>query len=304
MHRCLGTFLVTALFIAAPLVRPAAAQTAATVPAAEPNAPAVKVDLSLALALPDAPGYFQRHGAVTAGDLKFRMTYGLFLPPEYFQSKDPYPLFIHLHNAGAKGLGGARLTSEGLSSYWSGDAGRGDVENDTRMNVRRSAKYIGLAPQLPTNYEWKTPPVPDALWELVCQLSHTYRIDFQRIYLTGYSYGGTNTWEVSLALPHRFAAIVPISGRASSPNPDQDVRQLLDTGIYLACGTADKTFLPFSEQMRDALKNARHPNFIYRTVLNGGHGCYPEIFVDRKFWEWLYAQRRSSGPASVSGTGQ
>ena len=37
-------------------------------------------------------------------------------------------------------------------------------------------------------------------------------MDTNRIYLTGLSMGGYGTWDLGLAYPERFAAIVPICG--------------------------------------------------------------------------------------------
>jgi len=40
----------------------------------------------------------------------------------------------------------------------------------------------------------------------------TYKVDAQRIYLTGLSMGGYGTWSLAEALPDRWAAIVPVCG--------------------------------------------------------------------------------------------
>jgi hypothetical protein len=41
-----------------------------------------------------------------------------------------------------------------------------------------------------------------------------YRADPKRVYLTGYSKGGWATWELAVAFPRRWAAIVPVCGFA------------------------------------------------------------------------------------------
>jgi len=225
------------------------------------------------------------------------MSFGLFLPASYFESQEPFPLLITLSTAGARGVGGGRLDAEGMCSYWTPEGPRVS-ENSGKVNIRKTARFIGLAPQCPSKYDWKNQPIPQALSELINELAKTYRIDQDRIYVTGFSYGGTNTWEMAEALPERFAAIAPISGRATA-NPEQDMERLRNVGIYLAVGSADKPFLPLSERMHEALKATHHPNFVYRVVPNGGHGCYTEVYTDPRFWEWLYAQSRKKNPATA-----
>lgn len=279
------------------VTQPAAPVAPAPAPVVAPTQPTVDVKLATeAMALPNSPGYHQRHCHVTNGDEKFRMTYGLFLPANYFASKEKFPVVISLSTAGAKGLGGMNLASDGMCSFWT--TARGDLpDTPTQVGVRKAARFIGVAPQCPGKYDWKTPPMPEAVWGLIEQLAQNYRIDIDRVYVTGFSYGGTSTWDIALALPTKFAAIVPISGRAM-PDPEQSARTLKNVAIYLACGTADKTFFPLNQSMHDALVATTHPRFVWREVPGGGHGCYPAIYSDPTFWNWLYAQKRGFAPTT------
>ena len=48
--------------------------------------------------------------------------------------------------------------------------------------------------------------------ELIDHIEEKFRVDADRIYLTGLSMGGYGTWHFATQAPERFAAIVPICG--------------------------------------------------------------------------------------------
>ena len=73
----------------------------------------------------------------------------------------------------------------------------------------------------PTNrrrfgFDWEDWGRRDAL-EVLEQMQRRYRIDPDRIYLTGHSMGGHGTWHVGLHHADRFAAIAPSAGWNSFP---------------------------------------------------------------------------------------
>src|SRR5207245_1577857 len=47
---------------------------------------------------------------------------------------------------------------------------------------------------------------------LLAEVAQDYRVDPERIYLTGISMGGYGTWSLAASHPDRWAAIVPICG--------------------------------------------------------------------------------------------
>ena len=80
----------------------------------------------------------------------------------------------------------------------------------------------------------------EAVVGLIDEIIKKYRIDPDRVYLSGLSMGGKGTWLVAEAAPDRFAAIAPISavavlpdkaGRASSLHPDVDHLRRDDGGF-------------------------------------------------------------------------
>lgn len=53
--------------------------------------------------------------------------------------------------------------------------------------------------------------------DVIAAVERAYRIDPDRVYLTGYSMGGEGTWQIGLHYPDRFAAIVPVCAISDPP---------------------------------------------------------------------------------------
>lgn len=120
--------------------------------------------------------------------------YRIFIPSSYDGSK-PFPLIIALH-----GMGG-----DETSYFDSYGPGAFKVEAEKRGYIvacpkgRQSASmYMGSAEK----------DVMDVLEDV----KRAYRIDTDRIYMTGHSMGGYGTWSVSMNYPHVFAALAPVAG--------------------------------------------------------------------------------------------
>jgi predicted peptidase len=246
---------------------------------------------------PSSPGYHVIHTTAEVGGRKMPLAYGVFLPPVYFTSHQPLPILVALHNGGSKGAdGGTGLTYEGMGMLLSQDHpdDRGAGEKPANpVHLRREAQFIGLVPQCPEGCEWDTPPVPRLIDALIGQIAKAYGADETRVYLTGFSYGATFTWRMALALPHRFAAIVPVDGRAT-PDPARDALKLQDVAIYQVIGSDDAGFLPEAQRMRTALEAAKHPKYIYHVIQGGTHWSYAAVYTDPAFWTWLLAQHRGA----------
>lgn len=255
----------------------------------------IAVALDTKKPLPSAPGYYEVPCNVTVGAKQIPALFGLFLPPNYFKSKDPFPLVVTLHNRGE-----TRMTFEGLAQVCTNDqwdTRDGAVRPANPVNLRKDARVIVVAPISPGGMGWEDPAMPRILSELIAQLAKKYRVDEDRVYLTGFSYGGTSTWLIAEQMPQRFAAIVPLSSRATE-NPAKTVERLKGMPIYLASGDSEWA-VPTVAQMAEALKKGGHPDFVFRVIQKGSHWCYPAVYTDPAFWDWLLAKNRKHRPASA-----
>ena len=76
---------------------------------------------------------------------------------------------------------------------------------------------------------------PQELSDLLDEIVEKYKVDKDRIYVTGLSMGGYGVWDAIQRYPRRFAAAVPVCGggdaaRAVTPSPKARPTALL-TGL-------------------------------------------------------------------------
>lgn len=131
--------------------------------------------------------------------------YVLRLPDGYDPSRR-YPLLLSLHSSGQTG----GPVEEGLFHGPAGALRRNPgAEFDT---LRR--EFILLCPHLSEGpYEerqWFDRP--DTLDALLVETARAFRIDLSRIYVVGYSTGGTGTWGYASRRPGQFAAVIAAAG--------------------------------------------------------------------------------------------
>ena len=125
---------------------------------------------------------------------KITSQYWLALPAGYAQQpKKKWPLLLFLHGAGERGDNLAAVKVHGPLKL---------------VDQGRKFPFIVVAPQCPANDWWR----PDGLAALLDEIERRYRVDQQRVYVTGLSMGGFGTWSLALEFPDRFAAIAPICG--------------------------------------------------------------------------------------------
>jgi len=198
------------------------------------------------------------------------MRYLLSLPSGYSERKQKWPLIFFLH----------------------GGSGRGDDLNlvnrygpPTIAAKRSDYPFIVLAPQCPKGEIWTDTDLLIALLDdVICH----YRIDPDRVYLTGASLGGRGAWYLAYKHPDRFAAIAPLC--AWAPNTDW-VRTLKDLPIWVFHGDNDKLVpLSESEEMVKVLRAAG--NDAKFTILPGRGHDIVDVYERPDLLEWLLQQRR------------
>ena len=212
--------------------------------------------------------FFEKEITVTA-----RYKYLLALPEGYDTGTQRWPLILFLHGAGESGKVLAKVKANG----------------PPKMIEEKSREFpcIVVSPQSPGR-GWN----PDYLGGLLDHLCETYRVDPERIYLTGLSMGGYGTWMLAAAQPDRFAAIVPICGGG---NPD-DAENLKGLPIWVFHGAQDKVVkLENSEKMVDALK-AVGSDVKFTVYPEAGHDSWTETYANPELYAWLFAQKRAAKP--------
>lgn len=272
---------LVALLAVGPRERTAAAHGSA--PASQPR-PATD-----AAAPQPATGFLYR--SLQMGEESF--AYCIFVPPEYTPQR-PWPLVLFLHGSLARGTDGLRPTDEGLGRL-------------LRRN-RALCPAIVVMPQCRPNQWWEGQMLELAL-RCAVQASTEYRVDHERVYVTGISMGGAGTWLLAARFPLAFAAAAPICGFLGRPDRPADeallkreAASLAQIPIWAFHGALDRAVpVARSRELVGAVR-AAGGEARYTEIPDGGHEIWDQVYDDPAFWRWLLAQRRpapQTGPASA-----
>ena len=199
------------------------------------------------------------------------LKYLLYVPDAYNRTPTKWPLVLFLHGAGERGDDLELVKKHGPPKL---------------IAQGREFPAIIVSPQCPKETWW--PDHVAALEALLDEIVARYRVDEDRIYVTGISMGGFGTWALAFDQPQRFAALGVICGRGDPAK----AALLKHVPIWVFHGAKDQTVpLKDSQDMVEALQAAGgSPKF---TVYpDAGHDSWTRTYEDPAFWEWLFAQRR------------
>jgi predicted peptidase len=86
----------------------------------------------------------------------------------------------------------------------------GRIEGKPPVSTTEGKNFplIVVSPQCPKDRWWE----PIELVALLDEIGSKYKVDADRIYVTGLSMGGFGTWRLAAYVPNRLAAIAPICG--------------------------------------------------------------------------------------------
>lgn len=120
--------------------------------------------------------------------------YRLFVPASYDGSK-AYPVIIALH-----GMGGDE------NSYFDQY-----LQGGFKVDAEKRG-YIVACPKGREPASMYTGSAERDVMDVLEEVRRAYRVDADRIYLTGHSMGGYGTWSVAMNHPEIFAALAPVAG--------------------------------------------------------------------------------------------
>jgi poly(3-hydroxybutyrate) depolymerase len=159
--------------------------------------------------------------------------YGV-VPPSDFDGDRAYGLVLTLHGAGVQAINQARSYSPKDWTY-----------------------IIAPTNRRPFGFDWEAWGRLDGI-EVLDDATRSYRIDPERVYLTGHSMGGHGAWQLGVHFPGRFAVVGPSAGWASfesytgrtpptgafgraqaASNTLDYLQNLANRGVYIIHGDAD-----------------------------------------------------------------
>lgn len=248
----------------------------------------------------------------------------LILPDDYASTSSQYPLIIFLHGAGEAG--------NNMSVLWSGNGAHGPsyfkAQNQWPSSFTNPAdgqpyKFIVVSP-LAASYSIANTQIPYMIADLVSR----YRINTDRIYLTGLSAGGDGltmySARVGVGNPtYKAAAIVPMEAAHGNPQTSpQWSQQIVADSIrsWILGDDPGDVYGVYGHRLSDQI-NAIKPGFSRWTDYSGGHCCWRTFYnptyrenvngQNMNIYEWMLQYTRASGTpgsnqspviTSISGT--
>lgn len=207
--------------------------------------------------------------------------YLMFLPEEYYNSQKRWPLILFLHGSGQRGDNLHAVKKHGLPKI---------------VEAKRDFPFVVISPQCPNGKEWSS----EYLNELLDDIISRYRVDPDRVYLTGLSMGGYGVWDMATRFPEKFAAIAPVCG-GGKPSLAQRLRNI---PAWVFHGARDREVpIAESQAMVEAMKNCGG-NVKFTIYPNTGHNCWTETYENPGLYAWFLQQKRhSASPADTLNTG-
>jgi predicted peptidase len=214
------------------------------------------------------------------------------LPYYYDSTTKKYPLIIFCHGVGEQGNGSSDL---------------GKVANNGVPGLIKNKKFppnfvvnsqnfsfVVLSPQ------FKVWPNANDLNALVTYAIKKYRIDSTRIYVTGLSMGGGETWDFAGVYASRIAAIVPMCGASVPDDKKSKVMATANLPVWAFHNLDDYTVPADWSKSYVAKINSNNPVIKAKltTFPTGGHNVWSKA-SDPKYkeggkniYEWMLQYTR------------
>jgi len=212
--------------------------------------------------------YRPPRGVVAKRDAAY--SYLVYLPKSYArQPSRKYPLLVYLHGKSCRGYNLEKLKRYGppylVDKGW-------------------DFPFIIVSPQCPPDRIWNTDDWFPALYK---SLSDEYRIDRNRVYLTGMSMGGSGVWALAVKHPGYFAAAIPLCGGWRTKN----IEVMKNIPVWAFHGANDKIVPPGeTEKMVKALRKAGG-RVRYSRLEGKGHSIH-KIYERKEIYEWLLKHKK------------
>ena len=197
-----------------------------------------------------------------------KLSYILDLPQNI---KTKIPLIVFLHGSGERGNNLEIVKAHSPFTY---------------KNLIKEPVAI-LAPQCPENTWWDT----DAVYFLIREISEKYKIDKERIYLTGLSMGGWGTLKLAGEHPEMFAAVAAVcapTDRVMLAN----IHQYKDLNIKLYHGGLDDVVLPENAFNFYQKLHPINPKAELIIFPNDNHNSWDSTYSDPKLWDWMLSLKK------------
>lgn len=198
------------------------------------------------------------------------LQYLLFLPKDYDANAEKgWPVLLFLHGAGERGDDINLMTVHGPSKRIAKEPG-----------FAENCPFIVVSPQCLSNHYWS----PGQLQLLLDDIEKNYKVDKNRIYVSGISMGGFGTWMLTADRPERFAAVAPICGGFDPQKADKFV----NVPVWAFHGDADSVVsAKLTQNMVKAIEDAGGKK-VKMTIYPGvNHDSWTQTYENPALYDWF-----------------
>ena len=206
-----------------------------------------------------------RHAAIEEPPPASPHDYLVFLPAGYTESADNWPVLFVLHGVAEVGTSLGQVAAFGPAK---------------QIELGLDLQVIVISPQL-FGVSWNQARV----LEFIEYCLGLYRIDRQRIYLTGTSLGGRCVWKVAAAKPELFAAIAPVAGWGT----ETEASRTSGIPAWLFHGEDDSIVPVSASKKMYELHRARGGDTRLTVIPDVGHTIWDEVYGDEALYDWFLA---------------
>lgn len=197
-------------------------------------------------------------------------SYLLSLPQGYAADTTArWPLMIFLHGSGEAGADITKVKVHGPPKL---------IEKGKQFPM------IVVSPQSDVSWGWDV----EMLYKMLQDIKQRYRVNADKVYLTGLSMGGFGTFSLAMKYPDEFAAIAPVCGGGDS----SQAWKLRHLPVWAFHGAKDDVVPPAgSKNLTDAAK--RYNSDVHFTLYpDANHNSWDTTYNYDSLYHWFLSKSR------------
>jgi predicted peptidase len=200
--------------------------------------------------------------------------YGLYLP-KGFDAEKTYPAIVFLHGSGERGEDGVTQSQIGMGA--------------AVLAHPEAYQAICVFPQAKRTWAADSDDAQAAM-QILDEVTKEFKVDPNKIVLTGLSMGGSGTWGLAAKYPEKFSCIVPICG-GGKPETAGAIKGY-PTWVLVGDEDREQTVKNARTMVEALAKAGGSPKYTeYRGV---PHNSWDRAYNDLALVEWMLAQTRSA----------
>ncbi|WP_019026176.1 alpha/beta hydrolase-fold protein [Colwellia piezophila] len=162
----------------------------------------------------------------------------------------------------------------------------------TSTDIQRTPSLTDMsevAPLLPQGWE----KIETDLITMLDTVQSKYRVNVNKTYLSGLSYGGFGTWYMASKYPQRFAAIAPVVGWGHPSLMAPIAEHKLPVWLF-AGGRDNAVNIQYFYAGLNRLEELGHDNVRFTVHEDKGHDAWTRVYSGDDLYQWLLTHEISN----------